>query len=305
MEWPPAAFSPRTNFVYVSTGGYQPWLTHVTRDVLNSLGGTPEPVIPGNTQFGLTRALDTTTGKIAWTVRDDKSLVRSGVAVAGDLVFFGDSGGLRAADARTGEVLWTFATDPDQKIGGANGSPSVYVANGREYVVYAFGGNFRLRATAGSSPNGDALIAFALPRSGQPASAPVITANVRPVEADFPASSYVEELSSPPPGARVVDVEVHDFHYFPSEFDVQPGEQIAVHLIDTDFTGYSIMFNLPSGLIGMKTGVGAHKDAYITFTAPGEPGAYSFFDPRGPVRFFGTFGYMNVMPTSESAEVAQ
>jgi alcohol dehydrogenase (cytochrome c) len=305
MEWPPAAFSPRTNFVYVSTGGYQPWLTHVTRDVLNSLGGTPEPVIPGNTQYGLTRALDTTTGKIAWTVRDDKSLVRSGVAVAGDLVFFGDSGGLRAADARTGDVLWTFATDPDHNIGGANGSPSVYVVDGREYVVYAFGGNFRLRATAGYSPNGDALIAFALPRSGQPATPPVIMANVRPVESDFPASAYVEELSSPPAGARVVDIEVHDFHYFPSEFDVQPGEQIALHLVDTDFTGYSIMFNLPSGLIGMKNGVAAHKDAYLAFTAPTAPGAYSFFDPRGPVRFFGTFGYMNVMAASESEEGTQ
>src|SRR5215470_8568268 len=102
------------------------------------------------------------------------------------------SGGLRAADARTGNILWTFATDPNQKIGGANGSPSVYVVNGREYVVYAFGGNVRLRATAGYSPNGDALIAFALPRSGQQAAPSVVTANVRPVEADFPASSYVE-----------------------------------------------------------------------------------------------------------------
>jgi glucose dehydrogenase len=299
MEWPPAAFSPRTNFVYVSTGGYQPWLTHVTKDVLNSLGGTPEPVIPGNTQYGLTRALDTTTGQIAWTVRDDQSLVRSGVAVAGDLVFFGDSGGLHAADAKTGNILWTFATNPDDKIGGANGTPSIYVVNGREYVVYAFGGNFRLRATAGYSPNGDALIAFALPQNGQAAPS-VITANLRPVIADFPASAYVDELNTPPAGARVVDIEIHDFHYFPSEFSAAPGEQIAVHLIDTDFTGYSIMFNLPSGLIGMKNGVGPNKDAYIAFTAPDEPGAYSYFDPRGPVRFFGTFGYMNVSGATES-----
>jgi alcohol dehydrogenase (cytochrome c) len=294
MEWPPAAYSPRTRYVYVSTGGYQPWLTHVTREVLNSLGGTPEPVIDGNTQYGLTRALDTQSGKIAWTVRDEKSLVRSGVGVAGDLVFFGDSGGLRAADASTGQILWTFATNPDQNIGGANGSPTVYVANGREYVVYAFGGNFRLRATAGYSPNGDALVAFALPQNNQAQTPNVVTANVKQVEADFPASAYVQELTSPPDGARVVDIEVHDFHYFPSEFNAQPGEQLAVHLMNTDFTGYSVMFNLPSGLIGMKNGVGPKKDAYIAFTAPTDPGAYSYFDPRGPVRFFGTFGYMNV-----------
>jgi hypothetical protein len=72
-----------------------------------------------------------------------------------------------------------------------------------------------------------------------------------------------------------------------------------VHLVNTDFTGYSIMFNLPSGLIGMKNGVGPRKDAYIAFTAPPDPGAYSYFDPRGPVRFFGTFGYVNVLAQAE------
>ena len=138
--------------------------------------------------------------------------------------------------------------------------------------------------------------------NGQASSPRVVTANVKQVEADFPASAYVAELTSPPPGARVVDIQVHDFHYFPSEFSAAPGEQIAVHLVDTDFTGYSIMFNLPSGLTGMKTGVGAGKDAYIAFSAPSAPGAYSFFDPRGPVRFFGTFGYMNVTSEGASAE---
>jgi hypothetical protein len=41
--------------------------------------------------------------------------------------------------------------------GGANASPAIYVINGKEYVVYGFGGE------PGNSPVlGDAVIAFAL-----------------------------------------------------------------------------------------------------------------------------------------------
>ncbi len=83
----------------------------------------------------------------------------SGVTVAGNLVFFGDSTGLfYAADARTGKILWTFDSSTVPNAGGATASAAVYVVNGREYVVYGFGGN------PGESPRlGDAVIAFALP----------------------------------------------------------------------------------------------------------------------------------------------
>jgi glucose dehydrogenase len=79
--------------------------------------------------------------------------------VGGDLVFFGDSNGLfHAADAKTGEILWTFDSSTVPNAGGATASPAIYVVNGREYVVYGFGGN------PGESPIlGDAVIAFALP----------------------------------------------------------------------------------------------------------------------------------------------
>jgi glucose dehydrogenase len=83
----------------------------------------------------------------------------SGVSVAGDLVFFGESNGLfHAADAKTGNILWTFDSSTVPGAGGANASPAIYVVGGREYVVYGFGGN------PGESPTlGDAVIAFALP----------------------------------------------------------------------------------------------------------------------------------------------
>jgi glucose dehydrogenase len=81
------------------------------------------------------------------------------MGVAGDLVFFGESNGLlHAADAGTGKVLWTFDASKVPNAGGANASPAFYVINGKEYVVYGFGGN-----PGESDVLGDAIIAFALP----------------------------------------------------------------------------------------------------------------------------------------------
>jgi outer membrane protein assembly factor BamB len=83
----------------------------------------------------------------------------SGIGVAGDLVFFGESQGLlHAADASTGQILWTFDASTVPNAGGANGSPAFYVINGKEYVAYGFGGE------PGEGPGvlGDVVIAFAL-----------------------------------------------------------------------------------------------------------------------------------------------
>jgi glucose dehydrogenase len=81
------------------------------------------------------------------------------MGVAGDLVFFGESNGLfHAADATTGKILWTYDASKVPNAGGGNSSPAFYVVNGKEYVVYGFGGE------PGNSPVlGDVVIAFALP----------------------------------------------------------------------------------------------------------------------------------------------
>jgi outer membrane protein assembly factor BamB len=111
------------------------------------------------TNHGVYGAVDTLTGKVAWKYPVVGFAPDSGVTVAGDLVFFGESNGLfHAADAATGKILWTFDSSTVQNAGGANAAPAVYVVGGREYVVYGFGGN------PGESPKlGDAVIAFALP----------------------------------------------------------------------------------------------------------------------------------------------
>jgi len=107
------------------------------------------------------------TGKLAWTIPVPTTTPGSGMTVAGDLVFFGDSSGLfYAASAQTGEILWVFDAATVPNAGGANGSAAVYEVDGVEYVVYGFGGN-----PGDSFELGDAVIAFALPTATAAAAA--------------------------------------------------------------------------------------------------------------------------------------
>jgi alcohol dehydrogenase (cytochrome c) len=90
---------------------------------------------------------------------------KSGVSVAGGLVFFGESNGrFHAADAATGQILWSFDGTSVRGGGGSNASPSIYEVAGREFVVDAFGGNTPDEEFG--SLTGDAIIAFALPTAG-------------------------------------------------------------------------------------------------------------------------------------------
>jgi glucose dehydrogenase len=89
------------------------------------------------------------------------------MAVAGDLVFFGDSTGLfYAANAATGEILWVFDAWTVPGATGGNASAAIYEVNGIEYVVYGFGGE-----PGASFELGDAVIAFALPTATAAAAA--------------------------------------------------------------------------------------------------------------------------------------
>jgi PQQ-dependent dehydrogenase (methanol/ethanol family) len=177
-EWGPAAFSPRTGFVYYGTR-YEPttFKTHSgNKETIPTptgdlhLGSRFTNKVPGSHPFGIFGATDTRTGKIAWRLEVPLP-TKSGLTVAGDLVFFGEGNGkFHAADAQTGKILFTFNPRKSKipNVGGAAASPSVYVANGREFVVYAFGGNVPDRnnfaiVDPDSGKVGDAIIAFALP----------------------------------------------------------------------------------------------------------------------------------------------
>ena len=183
-EWAPAAFSPRTKYVYYGAR-QEPdvFKTHsgntsLVPQAVNGdlhLGSQFINQVPGAKPFGMYGATDTQTGKVVWKIQIPQP-AKSGVLVAGDLVFFGEGNGtFDAADARTGNKLFSFnAPGNITHAGGAAAGPMAYLADGREFVVNAFGGNVPDRTItangnclAGGSicdnPVGDAYIAFALP----------------------------------------------------------------------------------------------------------------------------------------------
>jgi len=168
-EMAPAGFSPRTKFVYYGTR-YEPNLFKTRKGnntVLGNglhLGSTFFNGVPGSNPFGLFGATDTRTGKVMWKV-EIRLPPKSGVVIAGDLVFFGDGDGVfYGVDAEKGTVLFKFPTVAKvPNAGGAAAGPIAYVAEGREFIANAFGGNVPDRANQGSNPVGDAIVAFALP----------------------------------------------------------------------------------------------------------------------------------------------
>jgi quinohemoprotein ethanol dehydrogenase len=168
-EFPPPAYSPRTQMIY-SHAAYLP--TVVQRENVDCplVAGPPTlycgvassatPSLLG-VSHGVYGAINTQTGKVAWSIPMIASIPNSGMTVGGDLVFFGDSDGIfYAANAATGEILWVFDALTVPSAGGANAAPAVYEVNGVEYVVNGFGGSPYF-----SPLQGDALIAFALPSS--------------------------------------------------------------------------------------------------------------------------------------------
>jgi quinohemoprotein ethanol dehydrogenase len=172
MEWPPAAYSPRTNMIY-SHSIYSPFNIAVTNDPADYACPTGElgvtlvskcgfsfatTGVPG-VDHGVYGAVNTLTGQVAWTIPVLTTTPDSGMTVAGDLVFVGDSTGIfYAVSAATGEILWVFDANTVPNVGGANASAAVYEIDGVEYVVYGFGGE-----PGNSFQLGDAVIAFALP----------------------------------------------------------------------------------------------------------------------------------------------
>ena len=180
MEWPPAAYSPRTGFIYTHAR-YNPGaigVSAVKNEATNpacqpgvttrgaGCGITGFASVPG-VSHGVYGAVNTVTGKVAWTMPLLSAAPDSGMTVAGDLVFFGDSTGLfYAASAATGEILWVFDATTERNTGGATASAAIYEIKGVEYVVYGFGGN-----PQGSFTLGDAVIAFALPSATAAAAA--------------------------------------------------------------------------------------------------------------------------------------
>ncbi|MDU1695165.1 MAG: PQQ-binding-like beta-propeller repeat protein, partial [Bradyrhizobium sp.] len=144
-DWPSAAYSQKTRFVYVPAnenfcGGFtgeklplvpgQLWLGTKAEDI----GLT---VRPGADHFGELQAWDPASGKKVWSHNFPKSqLFGSVTATAGDLVLVGGTNDrmFRAFHAKTGELLWEQKTNS-----GIMGMPVAYEVDGTQYIAVQSG----------------------------------------------------------------------------------------------------------------------------------------------------------------------
>ncbi|HXW00212.1 MAG TPA: cupredoxin domain-containing protein, partial [Anaerolineae bacterium] len=189
-------------------------------------------------------------------------------------------------------------------MGGANGAPAVYMVNGRQYVVNAFGGNAQVRSGQ-PSPTGDALIAFALPQPGE-AGPNVVRANPKQVPTgDIPESDLQATLPSPPADARVIEIHMNQIFFYPNELTAQPSEKLALHLINSEAAGleHNVAIALETGVTGLKETITAGEDGYFVFTAPDTPGDYTFWCNVGEHKELGMQGTLTV--ASAVAEAAE
>jgi outer membrane protein assembly factor BamB len=105
-EWSPPAYSPKTHYVHVL--GMDQLMTsrpdgHEGRV---AAGQRVTNFAPHGVQEGRFVAIDSETGKAAWTMMTDQPLMGGALATAGNLVFFGEGNGdFNALNAQTGEKL--------------------------------------------------------------------------------------------------------------------------------------------------------------------------------------------------------
>jgi outer membrane protein assembly factor BamB len=162
-EWPPAAYSPRTGYIYYGAR-YEPAIFRTAPNNTEGFASSVVVNIPGVQTRGIFGATNSVTGQIVWKHDVPDQPARSGMVVAGDLVFYGHNDGtFNAANAATGAILWSFSGPSVPNGGGANAAPIAYVAGGKEFIANAFGGNSSERRRRNNSPLGDAVITFALP----------------------------------------------------------------------------------------------------------------------------------------------
>ena len=131
----PAAFSPKTNLMYVPTNhvcmDYEPFRVAYTAGqpyVGATLSMYPAPNSHGG--MGNFIAWDNVKGEIKWSLPEKFSVWSGALATAGDVVFYGTlEGYLKAVDATSGKELYKFKTPS-----GIIGNVMTYEHGGKQYV---------------------------------------------------------------------------------------------------------------------------------------------------------------------------
>ncbi len=133
----PMAYSPQTGFFYIPSNewGMDLWNTPATYVKGMPYKGAGHTVKPLYEYIGSLKAMDPTTGKIVWEVRNKAPFWGGVLATAGGLVFTGTPEGyLKAFDAKNGKELWKFNTGS-----GIVAPPISWEEDGEQYIGVASG----------------------------------------------------------------------------------------------------------------------------------------------------------------------
>lgn len=166
-NWPPSAYSPRTQYMYICSKDSVLTFKSVpaAKQKLRPLGdfGQVEGLTgsAGGSMTGRLVAMNLRNNRIAWQSKWPELCYSGTLATAGDLVFVGRSAGyLEAYHARTGRRVWRSK----KLLAGVNAAPVTYSVNGKQYVSVFAGGNGIVSAFGGAeSKAGNSLYTFALP----------------------------------------------------------------------------------------------------------------------------------------------
>jgi len=169
-SWEPMAFSPQTGLLYINSN-------NMCQDIKeqkieyhrgNFYLGTENSTLAGPGGYlGKLIAIDPTTHREVWSVKEPWPANGGVLATGGGLVFNGDwEGYFNARDARTGKLLWQFYTG-----NGIAAAPMTYLVDGKQYVAVVAGklsaipsyfGELGQRMIAAGTPEGGTLFVFSL-----------------------------------------------------------------------------------------------------------------------------------------------
>jgi alcohol dehydrogenase (cytochrome c) len=206
LNFSPAAFDPKTNFVFnaaAETAGVliQDRLSPTQKkrklllgDVYLGLSnGTFGAALAGWKDHGSISAINASTGKRAWKFNTPEP-ERGGVTVTASGLGFagGGDGVLRAFDLKTGKVYWTFQTGRQIAAG-----PTIFTADGKEYVAITVGGTPTSSGGGGASQ----LQVFAIGGSKTQSPAPLSISSAGPLAATAAAAANAGPAAASPPAA--------------------------------------------------------------------------------------------------------
>ncbi|NUB14807.1 PQQ-binding-like beta-propeller repeat protein, partial [Azospirillum brasilense] len=132
-NWNPMSYSEDTGLFYIAANHWKEdyWTEHVGYNPGSAYLGMGFRIHKMfEDHVGVLRAIDPTTGKVAWEHKEELPLWSGTLATAGGLVFTGTGDGyVKAFDAKSGAELWKFQTGS-----GIISSPVTWELDGVQYV---------------------------------------------------------------------------------------------------------------------------------------------------------------------------